>query len=262
MKVFLLEPDEVLADSIDTYLNQLRLKMKIKKVQKEEAIFEEDVASLSTYSLFILNLKNPTDPSTMHYIREHGGDAPILLVIEATIEPHNFKTLYYLSYDDMIVKNFSPQEIAFRIYKLCDIWNDDTFFVTKDIYFDFKHAKFIKHEQEIVLGRKEALLLKLLFVKSHHIVSSHEIEYYVYQDEAVSEERIRSLVRQLRSKIPHDLIETVKGEGYKIANTLPEEEKCFCDKSSSLIRSSFACLSSYYPLVEQVELSSVFFNII
>lgn len=262
MKVFLLEPDGEFADNIDTFLNQLRLKLKIKKVHKEEAIFEEDVALFPNYSLFILNLKNPMDPSIMHYIREHGGDAPILLIIEPTFDPQNFKTLYYLSYDDIIVKNFTPAEIAFRIYKLCDIWNDDTFFITKEIYFDFKHAKFVNHEEEIVLGRKEALLLKLLFVKCHHIVSSHEIEYYVYQDEAVSEERIRSLVRQLRSKLPHDLIETVKGEGYKIANTIPEEEKCFCDKSSSLIRSSFVCLSSYYPLLEQVQLHSFLLSVV
>lgn len=224
MKVFLLEPDGELADSIDTCLNQLRLKMKVKKVKNEEAIFEEDVSVLPTYSLFILNLKNPTDPSIMHYLRENGVEAPILLVLESTFDPKYFKTLYYLSYDDMIVKDFSPPEITFRIYKLCDIWNDDTFFITKDIYFDFKHAKFINHEEEVVLGRKEALLLKLLFMKSHHIVSSHEIEYYVYQDETVSEERIRSLVRQLRAKLlPFHFIETVKGEGYKIANSKIEE---------------------------------------
>lgn len=224
MKVFLLEPDTTLADSIDTYLNQLRMKMKIKKVQNEEAIFEEDVSNLANYSLFILNLKNPVDLSVMRYLRENGGDAPILLIIEAHFDPRNFKTVYYLSYDDMIVKDFTPQEIAFRIYKLCDIWNDDTFFVSKEVYFDFKHSKFMNHEEEIVLGKKEALLLKLLFVKLHHIVSSSEIEYYVYQDEAVSEERIRSLVRQLRAKIPFDLIETVKGVGYRIANTKIEEE--------------------------------------
>lgn len=226
MKVFLLEPDGELADSIDTYLNQLRLKMKIKNVRKEEAIFEEDASLLSTYSLFILNLQNPLDPSIMHYIRENGADAPILLIIEPDFDPKHFKTLYYLSYEDIIVKKFSPPEIAFRIYKLCDIWNDDTFFVTKDIYFDFKYAKFINHEEKVILGRKEALLLKLLFMKSHHIVSSHEIEYYVYQDETVSEERIRSLVRQLRAKLlPFHFIETVKGEGYKIINSKIAEEE-------------------------------------
>lgn len=234
VKVFLLDPDGEFADSIDRYLNSLRLKMKIKKVKNEDALFEEDVSLFSTYSLFILNLKNPINPSVMNYLRRHRGEAPILLILESNFDPKNFKMLYYLSYDDIIIKPFTPQEIAFRIYKLCDIWNDDTFFVSKDLYFDFKHAKFVNHGVEIILGRKEALLLKLLFMKSNYVVSSNEIEYYVYQDEMVSEERIRSLVRQLRAKIPHDLIETIKGQGYRIANIKPEEDLLTKSKDLSL----------------------------
>ncbi|WP_082705666.1 winged helix-turn-helix domain-containing protein [Sulfurospirillum sp. UCH001] len=249
MKVFLLEPDGELADSMDVYLNSLRLKMKIKKVKNEEALFAEDVSLLPTYALFILNLKNPVDPTIMHYLREHGVDVPILLIIESTFDTKDFKTLYYLSYDDMIVKPFTPQEIAFRIYKLCDIWNDDTFFVTKDVYFDFKHAKFVNRDEEVILGRKEALLLKLLFMKSHHVVSSHEIEYYVYQDEAVSEERIRSLIRQLRAKLlPFHFIETVKGEGYKIIDTKIEEPSSVKEVSRSAIMSGL-CLP-WLPLAD------------
>lgn len=220
VKVFLLEPDSALADRMDTYLNSLRLKLKIKKATTEEELRQE-APFFSSYKLFILNLKNPANPCAMKFIREHGGDAPILLILEPTIPPDTLKTLYYLSYDDLIVKDFSPQEIAFRIYKLCDIWNDDNFFLAKDVYFDFKHCKFVNQEEEIALGKKEALLLKFLSVKSPHIVSFAEIACYVYQDEVASEERIRSLVRQLRSKIPHDLIETVKGEGYKIVNLKP-----------------------------------------
>lgn len=217
MKVFLLEPDRELADNIDTYMNSLRLKMKIKKVQTEEELRQE-APSFSTYSLFILNLKNFTNPCAIKFIRENGGDAPILLILEPTVDHELLKTVYYLSYDDMIVKNFIPAEITFRIYKLCDIWNNDNFFLSKDIYFDFKHCKFVNKEHELILGKKEALLLKILSVKAPHCVSFNKIACYVYQDEVASEERIRSLVRQLRSKIPHDLIETVKGEGYKIVN--------------------------------------------
>jgi len=249
VKVFLLEPDGELADSMDVYLNSLRLKMKIKKVKNEEALFAEDISLLPTYALFILNLKNPVDPTIMHYLREHGVDVPILLIIEPTFDTKDFKTLYYLSYDDMIVKPFTPQEIAFRIYKLCDIWNDDTFFVTKDVYFDFKHAKFVNHDEEVILGRKEALLLKLLFMKSHHVVSSHEIEYYVYQDEAVSEERIRSLIRQLRAKLlPFHFIETVKGEGYKIIDKKIKEPSSVKEVSRSAIMSGL-CLP-WLPLAD------------
>lgn len=217
MKVFLLEPDSELADEIDIGLNTLRLKMKIKKVQFEEELRQE-APLFPSYALFILNLKNPTNPCIIKFIRENGGNAPILLILESNVDTTILKTLYYLTYDDVILKNFTLDEIAFRIYKLCDIWNNDNFFLGKDVYFDFKHCKFVNQEHEMILGRKESLLLKFLSVKAPHCVSFPEIACYVYEDEVASEERIRSLVRQLRSKIPHDLIETVKGEGYRIVN--------------------------------------------
>ena len=224
VKVFLLEPDKELADRIDICLNSLRLKMKIKKVCSEEAL-KEEVSYLNTYALFILNLKNLTNPCVMRFIRDHGGDAPILLILEATIPASDFKTIYYLSYDDIIVKDFIPEEIAFRIYKLCHIWNNDNFFLSKDIYFDFKNALFVNKEEKIFLGRKESLFLKYLLAKSPHVVSFEEIICYVYLNEVVSQERIRSLVRQLRAKLlPFHFIETLKGEGYRIVNTQPESQ--------------------------------------
>lgn len=224
MKVLFLESDRVLADRIDVYLNGLRLKMRIKKIQQEEDIFKEG-SDLLSYSLFILNLKNPTDPFILKFIRQAGNDAPILLILEKEVNPSIMKTLYYLSYDDLIVKDFFPDEIAFRIYKLCHIWNDDVFHLAKNISFDFKNALFIHKEEKIFLGKKEALFLKYLLAKSPHVVTFDEIECYVYLNEVISQERVRSLVRQLRAKLlPLHLIETVKGEGYKIVKTKIEEE--------------------------------------
>jgi DNA-binding response OmpR family regulator len=243
VKIFLLEPDRKLADSIDACLNGLRLKMKVKKIETEEQILNEDPESLLTYALFILNLKNPSDPCVMKYLRKNGVEAPILLILEPNVETDLFKTLYYLSYDDVIVKTFSPEEITFHIYKLCDIWNDDLYFFSKDVYVDFKHCKFVHHDEETFLGKKEALLLKFLSLKSPHIVSFDEIACYVYQDEVVSEERIRSLVRQLRAKIPFHVIETVKGEGYKIVANKIEEESHESTLPSSLSSFLLSCAS-------------------
>jgi len=252
MKVFLLEPDKVLADNIDTYLNQCRLKVDVKKINNEKDFFNEDIASLSSYRLFILNLKNPANTCIMKHIRKHGSDVPILLILEPDIHASIFKTLYYLSYDNVIVKNFSVEEIAFHIYKLCHIWNDNIFFLTKDIYFEFDHATFVNKDEEIFLGRKEALLLKLLFIKSPYVASCNEIACYVYQDEIASEERIRSLIRQLRAKIPLDFIETQKGEGYKIVNKKVEESIALAS-TIPLVNSTLLFLSTYYPVCQLVE---------
>ena len=241
MKVLFLEPDRALADSIDIFMNQLRLKMHMKKIQSEEDIIQEG-SSLLNYSLFILNLKNPTDPSILKFIRQTGNEAPILLILEKEVNPRMLQTLYYLSYDDLIVKDFTPEEIAFRIYKLCHIWNDDTFCLSKDVCFDFKNALFIHNEEKTFLGRKEALFLKYLLAKSPHVVSFEEIESYVYLNEVISQERVRSLVRQLRAKLlPFHLIETVKGEGYKIVNTKIED--AIDSMGSTIMKFCLPCLS-------------------
>jgi len=252
MKIFLLEPDSELADRIDTSLNQLRLKIDVKKVQHEEDLFHEDPSVLPSYNLFILNLKDPTDACTIKFLRENGSDAPVLLVLEANPNPDIFQILYYLSYESVIVKDFLPAEIIFSIYKLCDIWNDDRFFLSKDIYFDFQHCKFVNHDAEVILGKKEALLMKLFSIKSPHVTSFNDIACYVYQGEIASEERIRSLVRQLRSKIPFDFIETHKGEGYKIANKRQEESQ---EVSPTLsLNAALLFLSAQYPMYPLLEL--------
>lgn len=215
MKIFLCERDEILRNDIIDCLNRYRLKINIKSFEDENMIFEEE-ESLLLYSLFILNLKNPEDTRILKFIRDSGSTAPILLILERDVSPHIFKKIYYLSYNDVIRKDFYPQEIVFHIYKLCDIWNDDIFFVSKEIYFDYKNSIFIYNDLSIHLGKKEALMLKFLFVKTSYVISFDEIIYYVYDNEIVTEERIRSLIRQLRGKLPIKIIQTVKGEGYKL----------------------------------------------
>ncbi|WP_024956010.1 response regulator transcription factor [Sulfurospirillum arcachonense] len=220
MKIFLFESDTNLEERIVTCLNNYRLKFDVKQVQEEQSLFDE-ANSLDQYALFILNLKDPTDPNIMNFIRRNGSDAPILLILEAGHHADTFKTIYYHSYSDIIVKDFEPEEIMYKIYKLCDIWNDDTFFLNNGMHFDFKKATFVSNEEYIFLGKKEALLLKFLFVKSPGIATYSEILAYVYHNEIILEARVRALVNQLRNKLPVNLIHTVKGKGYQLLSKKP-----------------------------------------
>ncbi len=216
MKVLLLEPDKKLAKRIAKYLCSTRLKFHIKIIHEEKDIYNH-LSFLVEAAIFVLNLKDPKDTKIMDFIREENSqNAPILLILEKNVNPKLLKTIYYLSYDDVIVKNFIPEELAFHVYKLCDIWNENIFFLAKDTFFDFKNSIFCFQEKIIHLGKKEALMLKLLFIKSPSYVTFDQISYYVYQDEMTTQERVRSLIRELRKKIPIKLILTLKGEGYYI----------------------------------------------
>ncbi len=224
MKVLILEHDIALAQRIKEYLCSTRIRFDVKIISKEEDL-SKDLAFLKACSIFVLNLKNPKDIKIKNFIRENISEAPILLILEKNINPSIFKELYYLSYDDVITKDFFPEEITFRIYKLCKIWNDDIFFISNEIYFNYKVRKFYYKEKEILLGKKESRLLKLLFMKAPSIVSFEDINYYVYIDNMISQEKVRSLVKEVRKKIIIDLIKTKKGEGYSICKDIKSFHK-------------------------------------
>ncbi len=59
MKIMLLEPDKDLANSLDTYINGLRLKMNVKKLTSETELLQEK--ALNTYSPFCTQFTRPTE---------------------------------------------------------------------------------------------------------------------------------------------------------------------------------------------------------
>jgi DNA-binding response OmpR family regulator len=222
MKIFFLEKDIGLKKEIISCLNTCRFKFHVRSVENEKDIFTKE-HNWEQYSLFILNLKDPSDSKVIDFIRQNGGFAPILLILEADIHPKLFKTIYYLSYNDIIIKKFLPEEIVFRIYKLCNIWNDDIFCFGNDIYFDCDKNVLMRQEELIYFGKKESLFLKYLCLKYPNLASYKEIIDYVYNNEVIAQDRIRSLVKQIRKKIPFNFIHTLKGKGFKIKKCIVKD---------------------------------------
>ena len=73
-----------------------------------------------------------------------------------------------------------------------------------------------KEDEVIYLGKKESQLLEILCKNSPHVVTYDEIDHHLYKNETLSQDRIRSLVREIRAKIPTICLKTVRGTGYKV----------------------------------------------
>lgn len=218
MKIFILEPEKNFVDRIAEALNSTRTRFVITHVQNEQEVYSYK-SHFSSYNIFILNLKNPLDVRVERFIRENGGyNVPILLLLERSIVTFElYRTLHYIDrYHDITIKDDLIEPVIHRTFKLCNIWNDDMFFLTKDIYFDFRNFIFMHNESEIKLGKKETLLLKLLCIKSPHYATHNEIAHFVYQDDFISSEKIRALIKIIRQKLPINLISSVKFCGYQI----------------------------------------------
>jgi hypothetical protein len=80
-----------------------------------------------------------------------------------------------------------------------------------------KDSLCVRKESEVIyLGKKESQLLEILCKNSPHVVTLDEIDHHLYKNETLSQDRIRSLVREIRAKIPTICLKTVRGTGYKV----------------------------------------------
>jgi len=84
---------------------------------------------------------------------------------------------------------------------------------------DNKSKTLFHKEESILLTKRESKLFELLVEKSGMPCSDDEIYFYVWGDEfdkVITNSSIRTLVKNLRKKIPTDLIKNQYGVGYKI----------------------------------------------
>lgn len=83
-------------------------------------------------------------------------------------------------------------------------------------YYDNDKKILTYKDEEIKLTKKEILFLELLFHNSFRVVSYEEIDSHVWLESSMTESSIRTLVKNLRKKLPVNLIENLSGMGYKL----------------------------------------------
>ena len=138
-----------------------------------------------------------------------------MLLLDVSV-PSVFKRIYYARVNDFIIKPFCPEEFLFHVFRLCKVLLGSKFELKNGLVFD-KDSLCVRKESEVIyLGKKESQLLEILCKNSPHVVTYDEIDHHLYKNETLSQECIRSLVREIRAKIPNICLKTIRGTGYKV----------------------------------------------
>ena len=82
--------------------------------------------------------------------------------------------------------------------------------------FDTFNQTLIINEEIVKLRAKEVLLLSLLIKNRDRYVTYSEIENYVWNDSAMSKDALKTVIKNLKTKLPKELIVNLSGSGYKI----------------------------------------------
>lgn len=170
------------------------------------------------YDLYILDINVPhiSGLQLLELVLEQNDQAKVIMISSNT-DVQSLQTAYDLGCVDYLKKPFHIAEIRAKISRL-KLSREHLASTVK-----------LKTNAE-ALSKKEKRLLNLLLDNMTQVVTYEMIENYVYENKRMSMDALRALMRRLRVKLLHDMIENVIDEGYTISK-IPNLAKSKREKS-------------------------------
>ena len=149
-------------------------------------------------------------------------DKVIIMALTRDSTVKTLMSIIELSFSSYLIKPIADKEIKEELIKISkNINNKDKVLLPRFCQWDIK-SKTLFHKGEVIsLTRRESKLFELLIKKRGKFCSDDEILYFVWSDNfdsSVSKSSIRTLIKNLRRKLPKGLIENQYGVGYKLVS--------------------------------------------
>ncbi len=216
-KVFLLEDDTILNDTITEYLedNGYEVVSVYDGFEAQEKLYE------SKYDLLLLdiNVPNINGLELLRECRAEGVVAPAIYITSMD-SVDDLQKGFESGCDDYIRKPFELKELLIRIDTLLkrSFYHEASNYIDidKHIKYDITKENLIIDSKSVLLGNKESKLLKLFLKNSQEVLSHARIYKHLWDyDEEPSDSALRTYIKNLRKIIGKDKIVSIKKQGYK-----------------------------------------------
>lgn len=141
-----------------------------------------------------------------------------IIVATAFLETSYLLKAVELGLVKYLVKPITEDKLL-PILKSCIVDTKDEksiFDLGEDFVFDLLNESLFFNENQISLTKKELLFLKLLIKNSNRAVKYEEFDTFIWNG-MMSEDALRSVVKELRKKIFKTAIKNISGIGYQIS---------------------------------------------
>ncbi|BFU76998.1 response regulator transcription factor [Arcobacter sp. 15-2] len=220
----------------ETILNQLK-KYTILCVEDEDGIRKRLVNTLKYYFDDVLEASNGEDGYDLYLeykpdivisdiempykngieliqlIRKNDINTIIIMVTAYSNEEY-LLDLINLNVNHYILKPINSDNLLTGIIKgLGDKLTKNIFF-SIDCYFDVQQYKLFYNNEEIILRKREIEFL--IFLHDNKILNYEQIEEYIWKDKSMSMSALKTFIKELRQKLPLELIQNIPQTGYKL----------------------------------------------
>ncbi len=151
-------------------------------------------------------------------VRKNNREIPIVMITAHTDKKYLLDAVE-LHMEKYIVKPVDIDEL-FETLDIC-VNILDTNKITsldnhKEYIYDYDRKELKYKNENVILNKKEMIFLELLICNQNRMVTYDELQEYVWCDDVMTDSALRSLVRNLRKKLPTDIISNLSGIGYRI----------------------------------------------
>ncbi|MDX4050885.1 response regulator transcription factor [Aliarcobacter skirrowii] len=214
LKVLIVEDEIDLANLIKSSIKELFFKVVIAK-DGLEAIkkFDSFKPDIIISDIMMPNL-NGLEMSKK--IKERYSETPIVI-----LSAHSHKEILLeainLGISKYFIKPFDIEEFIEYLKELSKKINKNKSIKLKDNFiFDYNNLSLYQNDILVNLTKRERQFLALLIENKNSYVTTLDIKKTLWENEIVSDERLRTFIKRLRAKTSKELIENVSSQGYMV----------------------------------------------
>ena len=151
-------------------------------------------------------------------VRSTNRNIPIVMITAHTDKQYLLQAVE-LHMEKYIIKPLEMDELFATLEKCVDIININNIEilkVDKDYIYDYDKKELSYQNKTVILNKKEISFIERLISNQDKMTTYEELQEYVWCDDVMTDSALRSLVRNLRKKLPTDIVFNLSGIGYRL----------------------------------------------
>jgi DNA-binding response OmpR family regulator len=142
----------------------------------------------------------------------------VIMLTAYSSEEYLFK-LINLNINHYILKPVNSQNLLNGIIKSFGDRFDIKLKFDEELYFNMKEHELYYKEEVVILRKRDKDFLLLLHENKNSVTTYDQIEDYLWRDKSMSMSALKTFIKELRHRLPQELIINVPKVGYKLENT-------------------------------------------
>ncbi|WP_320035109.1 response regulator [Halarcobacter sp.] len=217
IKVLIVEDDEIARENAVEYLEEYFSNI----YEASNALDALKIYEINKPDIIITDIQMPKLNGLEFVERIRQKDKKVqIIVLTAFCDKEYLLKAVELQLVKYLVKPINEYELNSAIKTSIEtLQNDETNIVKlpNGMVFDLFNLVLLNNQEIVKLRTKELEFLKLLIKNKNRYVTYQEIENFVWDEQVMSKDALKTLVKNLKNKLSKDLILNLSGTGYKIA---------------------------------------------